>query len=227
MEQALAPWHLEVVIESSPPTDTAMAGARAEADTARFVVWRDGMQLVVYDRELEFTERRDSRSGALDPPTAAAAALTIKMMMRLPLPPEADAPALSSGTPAVSGWGLRLEVGLAGRLTYGSSTSQNQQGQNQQGQNQQGQSQQGQSHRARASRASTTNRHGSAVSRRSGHGSRQAGGLALLDLAGPQRAYQARASMGRGVNGPSLAWRAGRTRCMPGRSSRASALGFV
>src|SRR5262249_10223341 len=65
VEQVLAPWHLEVVIEGPPPTDTAMAEQRADADTARFVVWRDGDELLVYDRELGFTERRDSRTGTL------------------------------------------------------------------------------------------------------------------------------------------------------------------
>jgi hypothetical protein len=87
MEQALAPWRLQVVVDGSPPSDAAAAEQRADADTARFVVWRDGDQLVVYDRELGQTERRASRSGVLDPPTAAAAALTIKTMMRLPPPP--------------------------------------------------------------------------------------------------------------------------------------------
>lgn len=132
MEQVLAPWHLEVVIESAPPTDSAMAQARADADTARFVVWREGEQLVVYDRELEFIERRDSRAGMLDPPTAAAAALTIKTMMRLPPPPEpepepepepplepAPAPAPPMAIAAVApqpGVELRIQAGAATRI---------------------------------------------------------------------------------------------------------------
>jgi hypothetical protein len=87
MEQALAPWQLQVVVDGPPPSDAAAAEQQADADTARFVVWRDGDLLVVYDRELGQTERRASRSGVLDPPTAAAAALTIKTMMRLPPPP--------------------------------------------------------------------------------------------------------------------------------------------
>ncbi|HEX7840230.1 MAG TPA: hypothetical protein VF469_22285, partial [Kofleriaceae bacterium] len=73
MEQALAPWRLDVVIEGPPPTDDGAARERADADTARFVVWRDGGELVVYDRELGSLERRASRAGVLDPPTAAAA----------------------------------------------------------------------------------------------------------------------------------------------------------
>jgi hypothetical protein len=122
MEQVLAPWHLEVVIESAPPTDSAMAQARADADTARFVVWREGAQLVVYDRELEFIERRDSRSGMLDPPTAAAAALTIKTMMRLPPPPAPEpAPALEPA-PVVSSNAIAAEPGIELRLQAGAAT---------------------------------------------------------------------------------------------------------
>jgi hypothetical protein len=119
VEQVLAPWRLEVVIEGPPPSDTAMAAQRADADTARFVVWRDGEQLVVYDRELGAAERRDSRSGALDAPTAAAAALTIKTMMRLPPPPE-PAPT-PPGVPETDAAGIevRLEAGVATRLAGG------------------------------------------------------------------------------------------------------------
>jgi hypothetical protein len=119
MEQVLAPWQLEVVIEGLPPADTAMAGQRADADTARFVVWRDGEQLVVYDRELEFAERRDSRSGMLDPPTAAAAALTIKTMMRLPPPPPEVKPPPPIPPEAEPGVELRLRAGVATRIARG------------------------------------------------------------------------------------------------------------
>jgi hypothetical protein len=122
MEQALAPWHLEVVIEGPPPADTMMAQERADTDTARFVVWRDGEQLVVYDRELGFTERRDSRSGALDPPTAAAAALTIKTMMRLPPPPPAEDARPPDGAKPEPGLEVRIQAGLATRIMRGDTT---------------------------------------------------------------------------------------------------------
>jgi len=122
MEQTLAPWHLDVVIEGPPPADAAMAQERADADTARFVVWRDDAELVVYDRELGFVERRASRSGVLDPPTAAAAALTIKTMMRLPPPPAEDsAPSLPAST-AAPGLELRIQAGISTRLARGSDT---------------------------------------------------------------------------------------------------------
>jgi hypothetical protein len=128
VEQVLAPWHLDVVIEGPPPTDTAMAEQRADADTARFVVWRDGEQLVVYDRELGSTERRDSRSGVLDAPTAAAAALTIKTMMRLPPPPpEVPAPGVPPGArdagDAEGSVEVRLEAGVATRLASGDAST--------------------------------------------------------------------------------------------------------
>ena len=129
IERALAPWRLAVVIEGPPPTDVAAAQQRADHDTARFVVWRAGDQLVVYDRELGTIERRTSRAGPLDPPTAAAAALTIKTMMRLPPPPDPAAPpgddgALMDDTPPVATddtW-LRLDAAAVLRIAHGDQT---------------------------------------------------------------------------------------------------------
>lgn len=121
MEQALAPWRLEVVIEGPPPTDAGAAMERADADTARFVVWRDGVELVVYDRELGSLERRDSRPGVLDPPTAAAAALTIKTMMRLPPPPD-EPPLTPEPVSTAPGIEVRLQVGIATRIARGDDT---------------------------------------------------------------------------------------------------------
>jgi hypothetical protein len=122
MEQALAPYHLQVVIEGPAPTDIAIAALRADADTARFVVWRDGDELVVYDRELGSSERRASQAGVLDPPTAAAAALTIKTMMRLPPPPPPDEPAPPPAA-AASGIELRLQAQIASRIARGDAAS--------------------------------------------------------------------------------------------------------
>jgi len=124
MEQALAPWQLEVVIDGGSPEDAGAARQRADADTARFVVWRDAADLVVYDRELGTTERRASRSGTLDPVTAAAAALTIKTMMRLPPPPppppdEASTPVSPGAAPELA---LRIQVGIATRIARGDTT---------------------------------------------------------------------------------------------------------
>jgi hypothetical protein len=127
MVQALAPWRLEVVIEGPAPADASMAQERADADTARFVVWREGAQLVVYDRELGSIERRDSRAGVLDPPTAAAAALTIKTMMRLPPPPDAAPLPPPDAAPPVAavaeaGIDLRFQAGIATRIARSDET---------------------------------------------------------------------------------------------------------
>jgi hypothetical protein len=100
-----------------------MAQVRADRDTARFVVWRNGGELVVYDRELGSIERRDTHAGVLDAPAAAAAALTIKTMMRLPPPPEL-APELAPSLAALApGPDVRLQVGLATRLARGDTTA--------------------------------------------------------------------------------------------------------
>ena len=129
MEQALAPYHLQVVIEGPAPTTAALAAERADADTARFVVWREGNQLVVYDRTLGTTERRASHAGMLDPPTAAAAALTIKTMMRLPPPPPPetrevrDVPEAPAPPPAAGpGVEIRVQAQLASRIARSDET---------------------------------------------------------------------------------------------------------
>ncbi|HET9625252.1 MAG TPA: hypothetical protein VFP84_27985 [Kofleriaceae bacterium] len=129
VEHALAPWRLTVVIEGPPPADSAAAQLRADRDTARFVVWRAGDELVVYDRELGTTERRASRAGPLDPPTAAAAALTIKTMMRLPPPvvvdaaaPEIHDEAAPAPAPEAAPW-LRVTAGALARIAHGNTTS--------------------------------------------------------------------------------------------------------
>jgi hypothetical protein len=136
IERALAPWHLVVVLEGPPPADAAEAQQRAIRDTARFVVWRAGGQLVVYDRELDSVERRTSRTGALDPPTAAAAALTVKTMMRLPAPadepppdkppadePPADLAAPALPAPVLAPATLRVEAGAAARIASGDAST--------------------------------------------------------------------------------------------------------
>jgi hypothetical protein len=86
------------------------------------VVWRDGDQLVVYDREFESTERRASQAGVLDPPTAAAAALTIKTMMRLPPPPPPTDEPPRPPAAAASGIEIRLQAQIASRIARGAET---------------------------------------------------------------------------------------------------------
>jgi hypothetical protein len=121
MQTALAPWKLEVIDEDVPPPDTMTAAQRAEESTARFVVWRDATELVVYDRDRGSAERRTTRAGLLDPPTAAAAALTIKTMMRLPPPPPPEEPAPPPPA-AASGVELRLQAQIASRIARSDET---------------------------------------------------------------------------------------------------------
>lgn len=108
MTTALRPWKLEVIVDTAPVDDPA---TRADAMRARFVVWRSGKELVVFDRERGDTQHRDVAVGALDAVDAASAALSVKTLMRLPPPDEIDRPAAKRGTE------LRVQVGAATRLS--------------------------------------------------------------------------------------------------------------
>ncbi len=126
VESSLSPWHLSIVVETAVPRDATAARLRAASSGARFVVWRAGDQLVVFDRDRGTSDRRPARAGSFDPVTAAAAALTVKTMMRLP-PPEGAAPAIVTTVPVVApppdqpgGVEVRLEAGIAARLPAGS-----------------------------------------------------------------------------------------------------------
>jgi len=114
---SLAPWKLTVVVEADVPDDDASAHARAAATGARFVVWRDGDQLVVFDRVSDTSERRPARAGRFDAASAAAAGLTVKTMMRLP-PPTGES-TVTSPVVARDHVEVRLEVGAAARLATG------------------------------------------------------------------------------------------------------------
>lgn len=124
VESSLSPWHLAVVVDASVPRDEPSAHARADATGARFVVWRDGDQLVVFDRARDASERRPASAGRFDPVTAATAALTVKTMMRLP--PLEDSttvvapPVVGPRAPEPSGGlELRIEAGAAARVGSG------------------------------------------------------------------------------------------------------------
>jgi hypothetical protein len=119
VETSLRPWKIEVVVEPAPPPDTTAADERATADAARFVVWRDGSDLVVFDHDSGSAERRAASAGAFDPVGAAAAALTVKTMMRLPPPPDEQRPI----APIVErGLELRFQAGFATRFARGGDT---------------------------------------------------------------------------------------------------------
>ena len=119
IKAALAPWKLEVVIDANAPIDAPQTVA-----DARFVVWRRNGELVVYDRDRAEAQTRDAPDGPLDPASAAAAALTVKTLMRLP-PPDAVADATPSDQPSEiaapvttddSGAELRVQGGLGTRV---------------------------------------------------------------------------------------------------------------
>jgi len=116
----LSPWHLEVIVQREPPSDLVAAGTLATVREARFVVWRQDGDLVVFDRERGDAEHRAGRAGALDPVGAAAAALTIKTLMRLPPPVEEPVPV----TPATDETAVevRIQAGISARVTRGSTT---------------------------------------------------------------------------------------------------------
>ncbi len=120
VKSALAPWKLEVLVDRSPPADELEAEARADALRARFVVWRRGSALVVLDRDRGSTEERETAAGALDAVDAAAAALTVKTLMRLPPPPpDEEPPPIEPGAPPRPE--LRAQAALATRVALGSS----------------------------------------------------------------------------------------------------------
>ncbi len=116
---ALAPWRLTVVVDPVPPADLPEASERAEQRTAQFVVWRGPDELVVFDRRTATLDRRAAPSGALDPVSAAAAALTVKTMMRLPSLEVAKPQPPSRRS---SSQELRVQAGLLGRAGRGSQT---------------------------------------------------------------------------------------------------------
>jgi hypothetical protein len=107
----LAPWRFEIVVDPEPPANTGEAQKRAEERSARFVVWRRDGDLVVFDRERGAAEHREGRVGTLDPIDAAAAALTVKTLMRLPPPGSSVARPVEA-----PGATLRFQLGSAARF---------------------------------------------------------------------------------------------------------------
>lgn len=100
VKAALAPWKLEVV---------------ASGD-ARYVVSRENGELVVLDRVTNERQQRAAPDGPLDPASAAAAALTVKTLLRLqedrPQPPTVVAAVVDEP----SSTELRIQAGLATRI---------------------------------------------------------------------------------------------------------------
>lgn len=119
IEASLRPWRITVVVAPAPAT-AEDASTRADAGAARFLVWRDGSELVVLDRETHVAERRPARAGSFDAVGAAAAALTVKTLLRLP---PADAPDLASPPREEVGASYRVQLGGALRVARGVDTT--------------------------------------------------------------------------------------------------------
>ena len=123
--QSLKPWRIEVVVESDTPHDDNTAAMRAGDRNARYVVWREGAELVVFDRETNHAERRVAPAGTLDALGAAAAALSVKTMLRLPDTPEPETTTTVIVPPVVPPpligptTELRFDAGIGGRAEYG------------------------------------------------------------------------------------------------------------
>jgi hypothetical protein len=110
----LEPWHVTIVTDHAP-VDAMDADAIAIARGARFIVWRERDELVVYDRASRLTARRKARAGAFDEAAAASAAASVKTILRLP--PFAPAP---SPAPTNTDVGVRVDLGAAARSAGGS-----------------------------------------------------------------------------------------------------------
>ncbi len=122
IRSALAPGKLEVLVDEAPPADELEAELRAGELSARFVVWRRGGALVVFDRDRGSAEERESVAGPLDAVDAAAAALTVKTLMRLPPPPPPpeEPPLIVPVAPPAPA--LRGQAAIATRIARGSTT---------------------------------------------------------------------------------------------------------
>jgi len=116
VETALRPWHVSIIDDAVPPQDAA---ERASTANARYIVWRDRAELVVYDSRDGRQLRTPVQAGALDPVSAAAAALTVKTMLRLP-PLETRAPPFAPpSSPSRDGFELDAQLGGGGRFAQG------------------------------------------------------------------------------------------------------------
>jgi hypothetical protein len=114
---SLRPWLIEVVAEPAPPGDREAAVERGTAANARYVIWREGGELVVLDREGDQVERRGAAAGPLDPIAAAAAALSVKTMLRLP-PLAVAAPVAPAPQPSGPADGIELRVAASSSARY-------------------------------------------------------------------------------------------------------------
>ena len=119
---ALAPWRVVVVVEHAPPPGDATAAEEiADQHRANAVAWMTPRNMVVYDYQTdELVERPIEAPGGeaaeMDDVSAAALALTLKTLLRLPPePPPPDPPppvAVVVAAPPRPAWRLGLLGGL-------------------------------------------------------------------------------------------------------------------
>ena len=116
LDTELEPWHVTIVTAHAP-VDATDAEAIALANDARYIVWRERDDLVVYDRELRLAARRKTRAGAFDKTIAASAAASVKTLMRLPRSIRQRRRHRFLGTPgsACGSISMRLRVALPAR----------------------------------------------------------------------------------------------------------------
>jgi len=122
LTSALQPWKLELIVDTAP-IDAGGAPERADSFGARFVVWRRGKDLVVFDRERGDVQHREAPAGALDPVDAASVALTVKTLMRLPPPPEEPPPPPPVVPVVPARERVRLQAGVGLRVAHGSQSA--------------------------------------------------------------------------------------------------------
>jgi hypothetical protein len=132
---ALAPWAIDVVERGTQdPVDATVANAMVVEESADHIVWLADGELIVVDNA-GAVERRPAPAGAGDPPAAAAVALSLKTVLRLPdLPPsfvdpprpaEPPAPVAEPiAPPSERAFHVAPEITLGGRTTSGSAGAQ-------------------------------------------------------------------------------------------------------
>jgi hypothetical protein len=119
--ESLRPWLIEVIAEPLAPPDRDAATIQGADHGARYVIWREHGELVVLDLERGELARRPAPEGALDPVAAAAAALSVKTMLRLPAPGtlEVERPVPRTVPVPHEAMELRMSASSGARYEYG------------------------------------------------------------------------------------------------------------
>ncbi len=107
LAEALAPRAIDVVVDGTPVPDERAAAARATQWQARYVVWRDADQLVVYDQDGAVVNHRYTQVGILGPAAARATASTTVALLHLPV------------RDVAGGLQVRAEIGGVARIPVG------------------------------------------------------------------------------------------------------------